>query len=100
MSPRSLAAAYVSLLGLTALTVFVAFQDLGGLNLPLALAIAAVKGSLVALSFMHLRNESPTVRLWAAAGVLWLLILIVLTMADFGTRETDVHRGPSSVEGR
>jgi cytochrome c oxidase subunit 4 len=100
MSPRSLAAAYVSLLVLTALTVVAAFRDLGGLNLPLALAIAAAKGTLVALSFMHLRKESPAVRLWAAAGVVWLLILIVLAMADFATREVDVHRGPASVEGR
>jgi cytochrome c oxidase subunit IV len=97
---RSLAAAYASLLGLTALTVAAAFQDLGGLNLPLALAIAGAKACLVALSFMHLRNESPTVRLWAAAGILWLLILIVLAMADFGTREVDVHRPPASVDRR
>ena len=86
MSPY---AVYAALLGLTAVTVAASFQDLGGLNLPAALAIAGAKGALVTLFFMRLRHESSVVRLWAAAGVLWLLLLLTLAMADYATRDVE-----------
>ena len=96
MSVRGLAAVYASLLGLTALTVLAAFQDLGGFNLPAALGVAALKAALVVLYFMHLRGESPVARVWAAAGLFWLLILLVFAMADVATRNFDVLRAGQS----
>lgn len=81
---------YVTIFGVltafTALTVWIAFLDLGPLNTAVALGIAGVKASLVVLYFMHVRWSSRLTWLFAAAGFFWLLILIALTMADFGTR--------------
>lgn len=74
------------LLAMTALTVTVAFVDLGWGNTPVALAIALFKASIVILFFMHVRYNTPLLWLYAAAGFFWLLILLVLTMQDYYTR--------------
>jgi cytochrome c oxidase subunit 4 len=79
-------AVFAALLVLTGVTVAVARVDLGALNTIVALGIAATKAALVVLFFMHVRYGSRLVWLVVAAGVLWLAILIVLTMADVATR--------------
>jgi cytochrome c oxidase subunit 4 len=79
-------AIFASLLGLTALTVYVAFLDLGPLNTVVALTIAVVKAFLVVLFFMHVRYSSRLTWVFAAAGFVWLGIMFALTMADYGTR--------------
>jgi cytochrome c oxidase subunit 4 len=79
-------AIFAVLMVLTAVTVWVAFHDLGALNVVVALAIAVVKATLVALYFMHVRYSSTLTRVIVAAGVFWFLILIVLTLSDYGTR--------------
>ncbi len=59
---------FVSLVVLTIVTVAVSTFDFGGsTNVVIALAIAAVKGSLVAAIFMHLK--------WESSRQLWWLIL-------------------------
>ena len=75
-----------SLMLLTALTVGIAFLDLGAYNTPAALTIACVKGTLVVLYFMHVRYSGRLVWVFAAAGFLWLLILLGFTFSDYTTR--------------
>ena len=48
-----------ALMVLTALTVGLAFVNLGQMNIVVALAVAIVKASLVVMFFMHLKYESP-----------------------------------------
>jgi cytochrome c oxidase subunit IV len=83
---RSYLQVFAALLGLTALTVWAATTDLGRWNDTLALAIATTKALLVALFFMHLRQAERLVWIFAGVGILWLLILLGLTVADFDTR--------------
>lgn len=75
-----------SLLVLTATTCAVSFIDMGKMNAVVAVVIAFVKASLVALIFMHLRYSSRLMRVVVAAGLFWLGILIALTMSDYLTR--------------
>lgn len=77
---------FAALLGLTGLTVAVAFVNLGPLNTVVALVIAVVKALLVILIFMHVRYSTPLTRVVIAGGVFWLLLLLVLTMSDYLTR--------------
>jgi cytochrome c oxidase subunit 4 len=82
---------FTALILLTGLTVGVAFFDLGGGGLHFANALAAItiavaKGLLVVLYFMHLRYSTRLIWIFAGAGVFWLLILIVLTLADYLSR--------------
>jgi caa(3)-type oxidase subunit IV len=75
------------LIGLTVVTVAVAQVDLGPANLPVAIAIAVVKASLVAAVFMHLWFDHKQYALVLVASLLFLGIFIVLTWADLGTRD-------------
>jgi len=82
---------FIGLILLTGLTVGIAFFDLGGGRLHVANAVAAItiaiaKALLVVLYFMHLRYSNRLTWIFAGAGVFWLLILIVLTLADYLSR--------------
>jgi cytochrome c oxidase subunit 4 len=75
-----------ALMGLLALTVGLSFVNLGPFNMAAALTIAIAKALLVVTYFMELRRSSRLLWVMAAAGVLWLLILIGGTLADVVTR--------------
>lgn len=77
---------FLALIVGTVLTVVVAKFDLGALNNIVMLAIAITKALLVVLFFMHVRWSSRLTWVVAASGFLWLLILFVLTMADYMSR--------------
>ena len=70
----------------TALTVLVAFYDLGPLNNIMMLTIAIVKALFVVLYFMHVRWSSRLTWVVAASGFFWLLIMFTFTMTDYLTR--------------
>ena len=76
----------VGLMLLLALTWCIGYVNLGMFNVVIALAIAIMKVLLVALFFMHVKGSSPLLRLAATVGVIWLLIMLSLTLADFFTR--------------
>jgi cytochrome c oxidase subunit IV len=71
---------------LLALTWSIGYIDLGPFNLIVALAIAITKAMLVVLFFMHIKGSSRLLHLAAAAGVLWLLIMLTLTLSDYASR--------------
>lgn len=75
-----------ALIFLTVVTVATAQLDLGPFNVPLALLIASTKGLLVALVFMHLWWDHKQNALIFAVSLLFLVIFIVLTMADTEAR--------------
>ena len=77
---------FVALLGLTLLTVGVAFLELGPLNIIIALTIAAAKALLVLLFFMHLRYRSGLIWIVWGAGIFWLMLLLIITLSDYLTR--------------
>ena len=79
-------AVFATLMALTALTVWAAFQHLGVWNTPVALAIAVTKTLLVAFVFMHLRDSPRLTVFVVAASVLWLAMLILITTSDYLTR--------------
>jgi cytochrome c oxidase subunit IV len=79
-------AVFAALMVLTLLTTGVAFLDLGFFSPVVALTIAIVKASLVALFFMHLRYSSRLTWVVAGAGIFWLGILLVLSASDYMTR--------------
>ena len=78
---------WLALMFFTVLTVFAATVDLGVFNPIVALAIASTKAVLVVLFFMHVKyaHEKLT-KLVIVTAVFFFLILLALTMADYGTR--------------
>jgi cytochrome c oxidase subunit 4 len=81
---------FTLLMVFTALTVFVAKFDLEGywgpLNIIVALTIAVIKATAVVLIFMHVKWSSKLTHVIIIAGLFWLGILLVLTMADYLVR--------------
>lgn len=75
-----------ALLGLLLLTVGAAYADLGAFNLAAAMLISLVKGSLILLFFMQVRQASPLLRLFVFMGFFWLALLLALSLSDFLTR--------------
>jgi cytochrome c oxidase subunit IV len=88
------------LMVLTALTVGVAYFDLGEmfehvpvigrfsgiLNALVALTIAAIKALAVILIFMHVRWSSRLTQVIVVGAVFWLLIMLSFTISDYLTR--------------
>jgi len=77
---------FAALMIFTAITVAVAFVDLGPLNNIVMLLIAVVKATLVVLFFMHVRYSTRLIPVVAVGGFLWLLILFGFTMSDYLSR--------------
>jgi cytochrome c oxidase subunit IV len=87
VAPKSMYyAVFAALMVGTALTVGIAFVDLGPMNNVLMLGIAMTKALLVILFFMHVRWSSRLTWVIAASGFAWLLILFGITMSDYLTR--------------
>ena len=77
---------FAALMAGTAITVAVAFVDLGAFNTVVALTIAVVKATLVVLFFMHVRYSTKLTWAVVAGSVFWLGILLALTFSDYLTR--------------
>jgi cytochrome c oxidase subunit 4 len=86
VSPGMYLTIILSLLGLTGLTVFAAFIDLGRFNIVAALLIATVKATLVVLIFMHAKYAPERTKLVIIAGIFWLALLLFMTLSDYATR--------------
>ena len=78
--PKVYAATLAALLAFTAITVFVAQFDFGSVNVVVALTVATIKATLVALIFMHLRWDKPFctvlffIGMILAGGTMWALL--------------------------
>ena len=87
---------YVALLVLLVyLTVGFSFIDLGGKwNDVVAIAIACIKGLLIILFFMQVRVQPWLTWFFAAAGFLWLGIMMTLFLSDYLTRNHPANSSP------
>lgn len=85
---------FVSLMVLLVLTVVVykiPFEKIADgqfafLNTVISLLIASTKAVLVMLVFMHLRHSTKLTWVIAAAGFVWLFIMISITFSDYLSR--------------
>ena len=85
--PKIYTANLFALLFLTIITVAAASFNFGSANVIIALAIASVKATLVALFFMHLVWDKPINSIIAIAGFLFLGIFLMFDFLDVTSRE-------------
>ena len=83
---------FTMLMVFTAITVAVAFTNLGPFNFPAAISIAIVKATLVILFFMHVKYSSQLTKLIIGSGLFFLLVLFSLTMTDYLSRGWQTNR--------
>lgn len=96
VSPKLYLVILLALLLGTYLTVTAAMRDFGPWNIVIALAIATTKATLVVLYFMHGRYSPKRTQLVIVCAVFWLAILLALTLADYGTRQSSHLPPPAS----
>ena len=90
--PRSvLLGTAAALLALTALTVAIARVNLGAGSVAVALAIAAVKASLVALFFMHLKYDHRFHVVALVGAVLFAVLFGTFVLFDTGRYQPDLR---------
>jgi cytochrome c oxidase subunit 4 len=87
-SSRELMLVWLGLMLLLGLTAGSGYLAMGNLNVVVNLGISGAKTVLVAAYFMHLRARGGLLRTVAAAGFVWLLLLIGLSLSDYLTRGT------------
>jgi cytochrome c oxidase subunit 4 len=98
LNPKAEAATYaktlIGLLILTGITVGASYVNFGSssINVVVALTIATIKATLVALFFMHLLHDKPVNGIIAAAGFIFLGLFLMFTLLDFDTRENPLPR--------
>ncbi|HEX5489393.1 MAG TPA: hypothetical protein VFX04_09660 [Rhodanobacteraceae bacterium] len=85
-SLKTFAWAWVGLLVLLAFTVGSAFVDLGAANTAINLLVAVIMMLLVMTLFMHESKARRLTQLVSAAGILWVVLMIGLSLADYLTR--------------
>lgn len=98
--PRVLIATALGLLVLTVVTVAVAgvdFRDydMPELNIWVALGVAAVKASLVALFFMHLRWDRPFNGIVFVLSIAFVALFIGFAMRDSFAYQDELIKGDS-----
>src|SRR5664279_2398913 len=86
-SPKVYDSVLAALLVLTVITVTAAGIDFGPYNTVIALIIATIKASLVALFFMHLRHDKFDAVVFLG-GVFFLAVFLIFTLFDINSRQT------------
>jgi len=77
---------WVALMILTVVTVVTGRMHMPDWGLALALVIASVKGTMVALYFMHLSEHQGANRLVFGCSMLFVVLMLLFTLFDIGTR--------------
>ena len=83
--------AAAALAALTVITVATSRVDLGAFNIVVALAIAGLKASLVALFFMHLRYESRFQSLVFVVAVFFAVLFVGGVVFDTTQYQPDLE---------
>ncbi len=97
---KSYVAVYLALLVLVIATVFVATVPLGVLAFPIAIGIALTKMFLIMWIFMHVKDETGLVKVFAFIGIGWMGILFVFLLGDYLTRHNTVADYPGAWQRR
>ncbi|HJM39953.1 MAG TPA: cytochrome C oxidase subunit IV family protein [Planctomycetota bacterium] len=90
LSLKMLAGTFVALLLLTALTVATGKMDLHGFDLGVAMIIATIKATIVALIFMHLKWDRPFNGYIFLVAILFVGMFLAYVVVDTNTYQNDI----------
>jgi cytochrome c oxidase subunit 4 len=91
LSPAVVLGTAATLFALTALTVAISRVDLGAWSVGVALAIATLKASLVALFFMHLKYDHRFHVVVLVGAVLFAVLFGTFVLFDTGRYQPDLR---------
>jgi len=90
-----LGAVWLALMVLTFITVKATEVDLGNFNLWLAMIIATVKATLVALYFMHMRHDKPFHVVVFISSLVFVMLFVSFALLDTKEYQPDIMKGPA-----
>jgi cytochrome c oxidase subunit 4 len=93
MPLKVLVAVWITLVLLTGITVGVTRLNLGGMALWVAMAIATLKATLVALYFMHLRYDRPVHLIIFLGTLLFVFLFVGMALIDTQSYQPDLIPG-------
>jgi cytochrome c oxidase subunit 4 len=99
-TPRALLLTLVVLLVLAGVSLAFRFAHLGDFSFAVALGIAAIKAVVVAVVFMEITLEKPTVRFAFAACLSLFALMVALLVGDILTRSPPPLGTPPGTEAR
>jgi cytochrome c oxidase subunit IV len=82
MPLSTLIAVFISLIGLTILTVYMSSIRLGSAEMFVSMGIATLKAILVAVYFMHMRHDKPLNILLVVFSLFFMTLFIAFTLVD------------------
>ena len=89
--PSVLLATFGALIVLTLVTVMASTLGLGSWEIWVSLGIASIKGTLVAMYFMHLRYDKPFYALLAVFCLAFVMLLLGFTLLDSHAYQADIE---------
>ena len=99
-SARGLLFNAIALFVLAGASLALRFANLGDAGFPVAMGIAVIKAVLVAVFFMEIMTERPTVGIAFVTGVAFVAILVVFVVADIVTRSIPPMANPPGMATR
>jgi cytochrome c oxidase subunit IV len=93
MPVKILVGIWIALMVLTFVTVAVTWVEMGALNLWVAMAIATLKASLVALYFMHLRYDRPINAIVFITALFFVMLFVGLALTDTAAYKPEMIPG-------
>ena len=96
-SSKLYAGVLATLLVLTAITVGASRIDFGEGNVVIAMVIATIKGTIVALFFMHLRHDKPVNAIAFTSSLFFLALFLGFCLIDAKSRVTPVVVGLKAI---
>lgn len=100
MSVKMLLCIWGALIVLTGLTVWSAQHDLGRIDLVVAMGIATVKASLVALYFMHLRYDKGFHGVVILGALVFVFLFVSMALLDRNEYQADIDARTIELEAR
>jgi cytochrome c oxidase subunit IV len=98
---RTYTAILFTLIVFTFITVGASYFDFGALNVIVAIVIATIKASLVALFFMHLRHDKPINAIIFLISAFMLALLLISCYTDVIKARNPLlpgnYKGPASL---
>lgn len=92
ITPKTYVIVFVALLVLMVATIVAGEFDAGNpYNLLIALAIAFAKMVLIVLFFMHVLYSSKLTWVIVGSGFFWFVIMVIITLSDYLTRDWISH---------
>lgn len=97
---RVLLGTFAALVGLTLATVVTSRLDLGAFNIVLALSIAALKATLVAMFFMHLRYEHRFKAVVFVSALFFAVLFVGFVVFDTTQYQPDLRAAVQALQAQ